>query len=288
MKFLLNLKTKGLKHCFHTFLMCFMFSILQKEKWKKAFKGAYIFLFAFFLSSIGNARAEDITRHEIPGQKVIFYDARPDGGRYYESRSSEKALDFADLQKVIGNPSRLTLIPLEKETDWSDAFLAERNWLIELSRENQYVMEIKQMCDDCDCSEGMTSDVYDYQASGVVAETDRPRYAFGEKVILKVANAAVYPQYFQVASVEVREKDSWREVAWNAPCGCDMCDYVCWMDPGESCETAWNQISSDCGNVPAGEYRFRIDDLRGYEDENIYVTRHQRVYSNHFSTKNRD
>jgi hypothetical protein len=217
----------------------------------------------------------------------INYEVHRDGGRYYFINEREGGREFEEFKTQIDNNiSHLTLIP-DRKFVWTEAFIEERNKMIEIARKNKYVLEIKKMCSDCSCNDGMTSTIYDYQDQNVLIKTSKTQYKKGEEVAFTVSSSADYAKYFQVASAQHLKDGQWQEVIWNAPCGCgSLCDYVGYVEPNKEYTTKWDQTIFDkkmgCVTAPPGRYRFYIFELYGDPDESGCTSYHSAIYSNEF------
>jgi len=236
------------------------------------------------LPFIALAKSETLNQDGIQ----VNYEVQQDGGRYYFINERKIGLKFEEFKKQIDdNITQLILIPNKKFVlAGIDTFIEERNKMIEIAHKNKYVLEIKKLCSKRFCDDGMTSTVYDYQDRDVLIKTSKSQYKKGEEVHFTVYSSSDYEKSFQVASAQQLIDGQWKEVIWNAPCGCgSLCDYVGHVKPMKKYTTKWDQTiysKTGCATASIGRYRFYIFDLSGDSDRSGCISYHSAVYSNEF------
>ena len=242
----------------------------------------------------GRAIAEIIKKPlggNIPEMTINFW-VDKEGGMYQcpSADPSKGGCRYAEYIRPLlksQDLNKLILIAKKKYIS-TPAFDQEFLILLKEARENQKVVEIKGPCLDCNCKGGVTSVIYDYQEKEVQMETPKETYYRGEKVSFMVNNPSGFDRYFQVVSAERLIDGKWKEVIWNAVCGCgSLCDYVGYVEPDKALTMSWDQTIFDngCANAPDGKYRFVILDLYGRKDKEMCERYDSVVYSNVFEIK---
>jgi hypothetical protein len=242
----------------------------------------------------GRATAEIIKKTlggNVPEMTINFW-VDKEGGMYQclSADSSKGGCRYAEYIRPLFKSQDLKKLILVAERKYASNPALDQEFLILLkeARENQKVVEIKRPCSDCNCKEGLTSNIYDYQEKEVQMKTPNETYYRGEKVSFTVNNPSDFDRYFQVVSAERLIDGKWKEVIWNAVCHCsEPCDYVGYVEPGKAVTMSWDQtiFENGCVNAPDGKYRFVVLDLYGWKDKGICEKYNSVVYSNIFEIK---
>jgi len=241
----------------------------------------------------------------VPTMFVSVPAKKPDASKWIRRLSlTSSACTASDACPIVPRPTtifgsfgagrakfgQLILIADRKYVS-SPAFDQEFSTLLKEARENQKVVEINRPCPECKCDDRRWHNIYDYQDKEARIRTDRPVYARGKKVSFTVTNTSNFSRYFSIVSAEKLINGEWKEVIWDAVCGCrKYCDTLGFVvDPGKAVTMSWDQSIMDmdngCVNAPAYPYRFVISDLYGAKDKGECETYHSVIYSNVFQIR---